>query len=79
MTSLTLYSRRGCHLCEDFLEALAPLTRGRAAVEVVDIDSDPALVDAWGVRIPVLCDGETVICEAFVDAGAVRRHLDVTR
>lgn len=78
MTALTLYSRPGCHLCEEFLEALEPLIRGRASVAVSNIDTDPALVEAWGVRIPVLCDGETVVCEAFVDAQAVRDHLGAT-
>ena len=79
MNALTLYSRQGCHLCEEFLEALTPLVRGRATVTVTDIDGDPALVEAWGIRIPVLCDGDTLICEAFVDADAVRNHLDATR
>ncbi len=79
MKALTLYSRQGCHLCEAFLEALAPIIRGRATVTVTDIDGDPALVEAWGIRIPVLCDGDTLVCEAFVDADAVRKHLDATR
>lgn len=79
MKTLTLYSRRGCHLCEEFLEALTPIVRGRATITVTDIDTDPALVEAWGIRIPVLCDGDTLVCEAFVDADAVRNHLDATR
>ena len=78
LRALTLYSRQGCHLCEDFLEALSPLIRGRARVDVTDIDTDPELVATYGVRVPVLCDGETLICEAFVDARAVREHLDAT-
>lgn len=78
MKTLTLYSRRGCHLCEEFLEALTPIVRGRATITVTDIDTDPALVEAWGIRIPVLCDGDTLVCEAFVDADAVRNHLDAS-
>ena len=78
MTALTLYSRRGCHLCEDFLEALTPIVRGRATVTVTDIDTDPALAEAWGLRVPVLCDGATLVCEGFVDADSVRDHLDAT-
>lgn len=50
-----LYTKPGCHLCED---AAAELGRLRArhphALELVDITSDANLVRAYGERIPVL-------------------------
>jgi glutaredoxin len=53
--ALTLYSRRGCHLCEAMKEVAAPVVRelGCTLVEV-DISSDPALEARYGTEIPVL-------------------------
>jgi hypothetical protein len=53
--ALTLYSRPGCHLCDDMkavVERVAqsvPLT-----IEVVDITTDPVLEARYGLEIPVL-------------------------
>ncbi len=55
MKTVTLYGRPGCHLCED---ALAVLERVRARhdfrLEIVDIESDDALLLAYLERIPVV-------------------------
>ena len=64
MKRLTLYSRRGCHLCEEMLEALEPAERaGRFSVQVLDVDADPELRERYGLRVPVLCEGSTVLAE----------------
>jgi hypothetical protein len=53
--SLTLYSRPGCHLCEemkaviDAVSARVPLT-----LEVVDISTSASLESQYGLEIPVL-------------------------
>src|SRR5690606_40477163 len=58
--TLTLYSRPGCHLCEDLEADLAEMIRGRSiSVEIVDISDDPGLERRYGVRIPVRADGAT--------------------
>jgi len=55
VTTLVLYSRAECHLCEELLRALEPLLQAAgAAVRVVDIDRDPELLRRYGLRIPVL-------------------------
>lgn len=57
--ALVLYTRRGCHLCEDAEDLLAAR---RWNVDVVDVDGDPAAVAAYGLRVPVLLrDGEVVM------------------
>ena len=76
MRKLTLYSRAGCHLCEEFLEALMPMIRGRAEIDVIDIDVHTERREDYQVRIPVLAAGDDVVCEAFVDADAVLGWLD---
>ena len=48
---LTLYTRPGCHLCEEALEALALM--GVAAVQV-DISGQAPLQARYGMHIPVL-------------------------
>ena len=61
MREFVIYSRRGCHLCEEMLEILEPLCRGRASVTVHDVDSRPEWADAFGLYVPVLyVDGREV-------------------
>ncbi|MFM7242954.1 MAG: glutaredoxin family protein [Planctomycetaceae bacterium] len=67
---LLLYSRRGCHLCEAAEDLLAAW---RCAVEVIDVDVDPATAAAYGDRVPVLVrDGAVVLEGRFDDAGIAR-------
>ena len=80
MTLVTVYSRPGCHLCD---EALAVLERMRAELgfELAerDITGDEALERAYFERIPVIAlDGE-VLFEYFVDETLVRERLESRR
>ncbi len=52
---LTLYSRPGCHLCEDMKSVVDRVARtAPLALEEVDISTDPALEKLYGLEIPVL-------------------------
>ena len=75
MRQLILYSRPGCHLCEDVAAQLEPLLRGRATLEIVDVDSSVALERRYGLRIPVLVDGDVELSSYPLDAERVARHL----
>jgi len=48
---VVLYTRAGCHLCED---AKALLLRHGLAPREVDIDDDPALASRYGLCVPVI-------------------------
>jgi glutaredoxin len=75
---LILYTRPGCHLCEEALEALLGLHREGCRFELVevDIESDEELLRRMLERIPVVeLDGE-VVAELIVDVAAVRARLD---
>jgi thioredoxin reductase (NADPH) len=72
---LTLYGRPECHLCDEMLAELEPLLHRAVRVEVVDISDDDDLEARYGLRIPVLCAGETELCCYRLDAGRVRRWL----
>ena len=72
---LTVYSRPGCHLCEVLVERLLPLARGRAEVDVVNIDSRDEWRERYGLRVPVVAfDGED-LCQYELDEPAIRRVL----
>lgn len=51
----TLYSRQDCGLCDEAAEML-DLAGLAGQYQVVDIDSDLALIQRYGTRIPVLLD-----------------------
>jgi hypothetical protein len=77
---LTLLARTYCHLCEDMERALGPLlAEFRAALEVVDVDTSPALESRWGDKVPVLLHRERELCHYFLDAQAVRAYLAAVR
>ncbi len=76
----TLYSRSYCHLCEDMLQALLALQQPgeRFAVQVVDVDADPALVARFDELVPVLYGDPAgaELCHYFLDAPAARAWAD---
>lgn len=55
MIAVTIYSRQGCHLCEQMKAVVERVGRSVAiALEEIDISTDPALEARYGVDIPVL-------------------------
>ena len=75
MTRVTVYTRFGCHLCEEAERVLrTEQATGGVALELVDIDRDPELVRRYGVRVPVVAvDGEELFeYEVPVDLLRVR-------
>jgi len=72
VSRLVLYSRPGCHLCDD---ARAVLERLGATFEEVDIEGDDALHRAYLERIPVVAlDGEELY-DFFVDERDLRARV----
>ena len=74
--SLRVFSRPGCHLCEELVEALLPLVRDRLAVEVVDVESRPDWEEKYGLRIPVVEFAGRFVCQYELDTEAIRRILE---
>jgi hypothetical protein len=73
---LKLLGRRGCHLCDDLAEALAPLLAGRAIALVhQDVDADPVLVRRYGHHVPVLLADGAVLCAHRLDRERVAAAL----
>ena len=67
MHEFVVYSRRGCHLCEEMLELLEPLCRGKASISVRDVDTNPEWLEAYGLLVPVLYLGEKEVCRYQLD------------
>jgi glutaredoxin len=50
-----LYTRRGCHLCEDAKQAIESARRETPfEFEELDIDSDPRLRELYNEEVPVI-------------------------
>ena len=75
MPIIHYYSRKGCHLCEVMLEELLPLIRGRADIEMRDIDTRDEWRKKYDIRIPVIeYEGELVSAYPL-DYDAIRAML----
>ncbi len=59
MVQLLLYTTSGCHLCEEAEKILKHLSSlGGCQWEPVEISVSDALIDRYGVRIPVVATSE---------------------
>jgi glutaredoxin len=78
MSSVTVYSRPGCHLCEEAIEALVSLHEEgyRFQLHEVDIDSEELLLRRLLEKIPVVEVDGVVVSELILDEAAVRARLD---
>jgi glutaredoxin len=76
MVVVTLYGRRGCHLCERAREMLLRV-RVEQPFELVerDIERDEALHRAYLERIPVVAVDGQELFEYFVDEEGLRARL----
>jgi len=57
VAALTIYSRPGCHLCDEMkaiVHHVAKAAEPPLAVEEIDISTDPDLEARYGLEIPVL-------------------------
>jgi glutaredoxin len=72
MHRVVLYSRPGCHLCDEVRRVIVGV-RERLPFEFreVDIDDHDDLVRDFGLRIPVVLVDDVERFEISVDAGAL--------
>jgi len=80
MATVTLFSRPGCHLCDD---ARAILKTVRAShpfdLQERDIEADDATFKAYLERIPVVVLDGRELYELFVDPDDLRGRLAARR
>jgi glutaredoxin len=76
-TTVTLYSRPGCHLCEEARAALENAqTRAPFAIDEINIELDDILHARYLERIPVVAiDGEELFDYIIDEESLIRRIL----
>jgi glutaredoxin len=78
---VTLYTRPGCHLCEEARDGILALRDRLPSFELreVDIDRDDSLQARYMERIPVVEVGGRVVSELVFDPERLLVSLDTVR
>ncbi|MGC2767828.1 MAG: glutaredoxin family protein [Candidatus Acidiferrum sp.] len=77
---VTVYSRPGCHLCEEAKTVLRPLlTEFDCALREVNIDLDTELAERYSWDIPVIFIGSHKAAKHRIDPVRFRRQLEEAR
>jgi glutaredoxin len=77
-STLTLYTRAGCPLCEEIESAIQGLIAGTGhRLARVDVDADPSLKARYGWEVPLLFDGDTELCRHELNLAAFQDWLRV--
>jgi glutaredoxin len=78
VTDVVVYSRPGCHLCEEAVAAIVGLHEEgyRFGLHEIDIESDELLLRRHLEKIPVVEVDGAVVSELVLDRAAVRARLD---
>jgi glutaredoxin len=73
---VTIYSRPGCHLCEEAKAQIAPLLKEFGArLTEINIDEDPELRAQYDYDVPVILLGSRKAAKHRVDPAQFRRQL----
>ena len=78
---LTIYSKPGCHLCDEMKSTVHRVLSTRReepaiSIDEIDISGDPALIDRYGLEIPVLLIDGRKAAKYRVSEEELRRILD---
>lgn len=73
---VTLYTRPGCHLCDEAKAIITPILRDAGAtLREVNIDDDPTLRERYTNDVPVVFLGSRKVAKHRVDPTQFRRQL----
>jgi glutaredoxin len=76
---ITLYTREGCHLCEEArLQILPLLFEFGAQLHEIDIDDDASLHDRYTNDVPVILLERKLVAQHRLDVRRLRRELQET-
>jgi glutaredoxin len=75
---VTLYTREGCHLCDEARAAMAPaIVRTGAELREIDIDDDAELRAMYNDSVPVIFVGADFFARYRVEAKKFENALEV--
>lgn len=73
---VTIYSRPGCHLCEEVKAQIAPMLKEFGArLTEINIDEDPELRPLYDYDVPVIFLGARKAAKHRIDPAQFRRQL----
>jgi glutaredoxin len=76
MAHVTVYSKPGCHLCEEAIRLLQRVQKQHPfELEEINIQDDPTLLSEYGEQIPVVTLNGTFLFEYAVDETRLRQLL----
>ncbi|MBV9850349.1 MAG: glutaredoxin family protein [Armatimonadetes bacterium] len=76
MAVVTLYSKPGCHLCQEARDVLLRVQRTQPfELAEINIEDDPALLAEYGDQIPVVLLNGTFLFEYAVQEMRLRELL----
>ena len=80
LPQVTLYTRTGCHLCDEVKEVIRQLQKKeRFAFHEVDIDRDPELRARFNEEVPVIFLNGKKAFKYRVDPREFRKRLQALR
>jgi glutaredoxin len=75
--TVTVYSRPGCHLCDEMKAVVDRVARWvPLTMEIIDISNNPQLETRYGLEIPVLLVNGTKAAKHRVTDDDLRRILE---
>jgi glutaredoxin len=78
--TVVVYSKPGCHLCDEAVSVLRELqSELEFEIRERDITADDALHRKYFERIPVMLLDGVQVCEFFVDEPLLRERLESRR
>ena len=76
MAVVTLYSKPGCHLCQEARDVLLRVQKVQPfELAEINIEDDPALLAEYGEQIPVVLLNGTFLFEYTVQESRLRELL----
>jgi glutaredoxin len=74
---VTIYSKPGCHLCDEMKAVVKETIHGREiTLEEIDISGNPDLLQRYEVEIPVLLIDGKKAAKFRITEAELRRKLD---
>ena len=74
--TLTLYTRKNCHLCEDMYRQLQELQGDYDfEIDLRDVDAHSDWTSAYSDKVPLLLAGSDEICRYFLDLEALKHRV----
>lgn len=76
--SVVLYTKEGCHLCDEAAALLVLYQRWLPAAQKVDIQSDPGLIEQFQTCVPVIAFDGKIRFRGRIDEVLLRRLIEGT-